>query len=144
MRRFACGQAGRAVLGACLFLALACRRGLPVPMGADPEPGEARRWAKPLLAGFILKLGSDATFDWAQTVAFQPILSVAATADGGVLAGGGKGGAYVTRLCIDGTGVWTFRSGGSSTTAQAVAARGASFAVAGLTSGSSDFDPGSS
>ena len=61
-----------------------------------------------------------------------------------MFATGGNAGAYVARLGADGTGVWTFRSGGSATTARSVAARGASFAVAGLSNGSGDFDPGSS
>jgi hypothetical protein len=109
----------------------------------DPGPGEAKRWMGQGADGYILKLGSDAGFNWVQTVSGVSILSLAGTSDGGVLGVGASSGAFVTKLNIDGTAAWTFASGNGGTSARAVAARGTSFALAGLSSGSGDFNPGS-
>jgi hypothetical protein len=48
----------------------------------------------------------------------------------------------VTKLGPDGKPGWTFAIGGTSTVPNSVAARGATFAVAGTSHGSEDFDPG--
>jgi len=108
----------------------------------DPGPGVASRWMGAGTSGYILKLGSDASFAWVQTVDQVPITALASTADGGILGAGLATGAFVARLNTDGTAVWTFLAGTPQTSALAVAARGASFAVAGTSSGSGDFDPG--
>jgi hypothetical protein len=108
----------------------------------DPGPGEAKRWAGQGGDGYILKLGSDAGFNWVQTVSGVPILSLAGTPDGGVLGVGASSGAFVTKLDSDGTAAWTFASGTPGTSAHAVAAGGAGFALAGFSSGSGDFNPG--
>ena len=108
----------------------------------DPGAGKAVRWASWSAGGFILKIGSNASFSWVQTIPDVPLFSIAGTPDGGVLGAGVSSGAFVTRLGPDGTAVWTFTSGGGQTTAATVVSRGATFAVAGGSNGSADFDPG--
>ena len=108
----------------------------------DPGAGKAMRWSSWSPGGFILKLASDASFSWVQTVPDVPIVSVAGTPDGGVLGAGVLSGALVTRLGATGNAVWTFTSGSAQTSAATVVARGTSFAVAGGSSGSGDFDSG--
>jgi hypothetical protein len=108
----------------------------------DPGPGVGNRWTGLGQGGFILKLGSDGGFNWAQGIPDASINSIAGTADGGVLATGGTSGAFVTKLNSDGTSAWTFLSGGPGTEGLTVAAQGGRFAVAGISSGSGDFDPG--
>jgi hypothetical protein len=108
----------------------------------DPGPGEAKRWMGQGSDGYILKLGSGAGFSWVQTVSGVSIVSLASTSDGGVLGVGTASGAFVTKLNSDGTAGWTFASGNPASSARAVAARGTSFALAGFSSGSGDFNPG--
>jgi hypothetical protein len=112
----------------------------------DPGPGVAKRWMSSGSDGYILKLGSDAGFAWVQTVPGVPNLSLGATPDGGVL---GVGAAYassaaglVIKLGADGKAAWTFAFGSGQTNPRMVTSRGADFAVAGISSGSGDFDPG--
>jgi hypothetical protein len=109
----------------------------------DPGPGEAKHWMGQGADGYILKLGSDAGFSWVQTVSGVSILSLASTPDGGVLGVGSSSGAFVTKVNADGTAAWTFASGTAGTSARTVAARGTSFALGGLSTGSGDFNPGS-
>jgi len=108
----------------------------------DPGTSVAARWVGGWPGGFILKLGAGASFLWAEPIADMPMLGLAGTADGGVLGVGMSNGAIVTRLHSDGTPAWTFTSGSTATSARRVAARGTTFAVAGFSSGSGDFDPG--
>jgi len=109
----------------------------------DPGPAEVMRWTGRWPGGFILKLGSDASLEWVQTLPQVPIYSLAATSDGGVLAGANYVGSLVTKLNADGTPAWSFAPGSSvHASVQTVAARGGSFAVAGISYGSGDFDPG--
>jgi hypothetical protein len=108
----------------------------------DPGPGVANRWAGDSPGGFILKLGSEGGFNWAQAIPGLSVNSIASTADGGVLGAGSSSGAFVTKLNSDGTSAWTFLFGGPGSGAQTVAAQGGSFVVAGTSSGSGDFDPG--
>jgi hypothetical protein len=115
----------------------------------DPGPGVAERWV-PNAGGFIVSLGPEGTFHWAQTVDGVPIGSLSATADGGVLAAGTIGslvfvqptGAFVTKLNGDGTSAWSFNVGTTSTSPRAVAASSTGFALTGSSSGSADFNPG--
>jgi hypothetical protein len=74
-----------------------------------------------------------------------PSLStIAATADGGVLAAGGgvDVGSFVTRLTAAGASVWSFALGGESTGVLFVSSASNSFLVSGSSSGTADFDPG--
>jgi len=109
----------------------------------DPGPGVAARWIGTSGAGggYIVKLGPGATFLWAASLPGTSGIRLAGTADGGVLGMSGLPQSIVTRLVPDGTPRWTFTVDGSSTTGS-VAARGSSFALAGINSASSDFDPG--
>jgi hypothetical protein len=108
----------------------------------DPGPGEAKRLMGQQQDGYILKLGSDGGFAWVQTMSAVPIVGIAGAPDGGVLGVGVWSSMFVTKLGADGAGAWTFTAGTAATTAKAVAARGADFAVAGFSSGSGDFNPG--
>jgi hypothetical protein len=107
----------------------------------DPGPGVAQTFLRPG-SGFILKLGADASWRWVQSAADMPISSLAGTADGGVLAASSLGNLLVTKLNADRSAAWTLRAGNDSTSVRSLAARGASFAVAGTHSGSADFNPG--
>jgi hypothetical protein len=117
-------------------------------MDFDPGPAIARRWV-PIDGGYVSSLGSDGVFHWGQTFAAVPIVSLAATPDGVLVAGGANPfvfpspppGAFLTKLKADGTAAWTLAAGGSSTSAHAVAASGTGFALSGVNSGSADFDP---
>jgi hypothetical protein len=109
----------------------------------DPGLGVAMRWAGPSQSGgFLAKLAPDASLLWAQGLPGLSVSSLAATGDGGVLIGGYGANAVVAKLGSDGTPDWTFATGGPSGSADSVAARGGSFAVAGASQGSGDFDPG--
>jgi hypothetical protein len=108
----------------------------------DPGPGMALRWAGPTQSGFVAKLAPDAGLLWAQVLPGISVNALAATGDGGVLIAGWGPNAVVAKLGPDGTAGWTFATGGPSGSADAVAARGGSFVVAGSSQGSGDFDPG--
>jgi hypothetical protein len=105
----------------------------------DPGPGVARRFAGGLSSpggGFIVKLASDGTYLWDQTVVDGEVLAVAGTPDGGVI---GLGTLGVTKLNADGTAGWTFSSG---TFPGTVVSSGTNFVVTGSNGNESDMDPG--
>ena len=113
----------------------------------DPGAGVARKLlGMPYTGGFILKLGPDGRYLWAQTIAGGEAYAVAGTADGGVI-GLGQFGAigtqadvYVTKLNADGTAGWTFSSGEIPGT---VVSSATSFVVTGSNGNyDSDMDPG--
>jgi hypothetical protein len=81
----------------------------------------------------------------------MPVVSLATTPDGGVLAAAAgfdafsssqPVGAVVTKLAADGTSTWTLGSGGQPTNARIVAAGATGFVLSGTSSGSSDFNSG--
>lgn len=122
----------------------------------DPGPGAAVRWAGPsptfpnvYPSSFVVKLASDASLVWAQTLPGISLKALAVTSDAGALIAGrgATGAAVVAKLGPDGTSGWTFPIGGADTTADSVAARGNTFVVAGSNQisgsedGAGDFDP---
>jgi hypothetical protein len=122
----------------------------------DPGPGVAMRWAGPppdlsnlYGSSFVVKLASDASLVWAQTLPGVYLKALAFTGDGGVLIAGRQPptAAVVAKLGPDGTSGWTFPLGGLDTTADSVAARGNTFVVAGSNQisgsedGAGDYDP---
>ena len=86
--------------------------------------------------GFIVKLGSDGSYLWDQTIRDREVFAVAGTPDGGVI---GLGRIGVTKLNADGTAGWTFSSGEFPAT---VVSSGTGFIVTGSSSMGSDMDPG--
>lgn len=116
----------------------------------DPGPGVATRWVGPTGSGFLAKLAPDASLLWAVGVPGISVNGIAGTADGGVLAAGNRPTAIVNqgptavvaKLGPDGAPGWTFVTGGPGGSADSIAVRGGSFAVAGFSQGSGDFDPG--
>jgi len=108
----------------------------------DPGPGVANRLlGTPESGGFIVKLGSDGRYLWAQTLARAEVRAVAGAPDGGVIGlGSGAFGTFVTKLDADGTAGWTFSSGQIPGT---VVSSGTSFVVTGSNgNGATDMDPG--
>jgi hypothetical protein len=55
---------------------------------------------------------------------------------------GADGGAFVTRFTAAGGSVWTFDSGGMSTSTLSLSSAGSAFMIGGSNSGTADFDPG--
>lgn len=113
----------------------------------DPGPGAARQLlGTPYSGGFILKLGADGSYLWAQTIAGGEVRALAGVPDGGVI-GLGQFGAigtqsdvFVTKLNADGTAGWTFSSGEIPGT---VVSTATSFVVTGSNGNyDSDMDPG--
>ena len=104
----------------------------------DPGPGVARRLVgASSTGGFIVKLGSDGSYLWDQTIPGGEIFSVAGTPDGGVI---GLGYLGVTKLDADGTAGWTFSSGQIP---GMVVSSGTGFVVTGSNgNGGTDMDPG--
>jgi hypothetical protein len=113
----------------------------------DPGPGVARRLlGTPYSGGFILQLGADGSYLWAQTFAGGDIRAVAGAPDGGVIglgqfgAVGTQGDVFVTKLKADGTAGWTFSSGENAGT---VVSTATGFVVTGSNANyDSDMDPG--
>lgn len=116
----------------------------------DPGPGTARLLLGTSQGGgFILKLGPDGSYLWAQTIPGAEVSAVAAAPDGGVLGLGQIPGlafiaspadVFVTKLDADGTAGWTFSSGEIPGT---VVSGATSFVVTGSNSDAeSDMDPG--
>ncbi len=110
----------------------------------DPGPAVARRWLAPAnwQAAFVLKLSADGAYQWSRVLPSASIAAMASAPNGGVIAGGANGQAFVTRLTANGDSVWTFPIGDSSVTLTAVATSATAFTVAGISSGTQDFDPG--
>jgi hypothetical protein len=113
----------------------------------DPGPAEARLLlGTPYIGGFILALGSDGRYRWAQPIAGGEVHAVAGAPDGGVI-GLGQFGAigtqadvFVTKLDADGTAGWTFSSGEIPGT---VVSTATGFVVTGSNGNyDSDMDPG--
>jgi hypothetical protein len=84
----------------------------------DPGPGVARLLlGMPYTGGFILKLGADGTYQWAQSIARGDVSALAGAPDGGVIGLGQFGvigtqsDVFVVKLNADGTAGWTFSSG---------------------------------
>jgi len=104
----------------------------------DPGPGVAGRLVGTNSSGgFIVKLGSDGSYLWDQTIPRGEIFSVAGTPDGGVI---GLGYLGVTKLNANGTAGWTF---GSGEIPGMVVSSGTSFVVTGSNGfGNTDMDPG--
>lgn len=101
----------------------------PVDFGA----GAAVRPIGPSFSsnGFVVKLASDASVVWVDSVSDGEVVSLAATPDGGVL-GSAWAGTLVARIGPDGTPRWTLAESNEGSTV--VASRGSSFAIAGFTS----------
>jgi hypothetical protein len=111
----------------------------------DSGPPAIRRWlAVNGGANFVLKLSASGAAVWVRSVNGPYLNSIAATSDGGVLAGalGADGGAFVTRFTAAGGSVWTFDSGGMSTSTLSLSSAGSAFMIGGSNSGTADFDPG--
>jgi len=104
----------------------------------DPGPGVSRRLVgTPTSGGFIVKLGSDGSYLWAQVIAGGEIFAVAGAPDGGVIGSGYLG---VTKLNADGTAGFTFSGGAFPGT---VVSSGNTFVVTGQSgTKDADFDPG--
>jgi hypothetical protein len=104
----------------------------------DPGPGVARRLVgTSLTGGFIVKLGSDGSYLWDQTIPRGEVFAVAGTPDGGVIGSGYLG---VTKLNADGTAGWTFSSGQIPGT---VVSSATGFVVTGSNGNNgTDMDPG--
>ena len=118
----------------------------------DPGPGVAHQFVGVsnmggvTTGGFILKLGSDGSYLWAQMFPGGEVHAVTSAPDGGVIGLGQFGvigkqsDVFVAKLNADGSAGWTFSSGAIPGT---VASSGTRFVVTGSTSNwSSDMDPG--
>jgi hypothetical protein len=111
----------------------------------DPGPPPIQRWlATNGGASFVLKLDAAGKVVWVSPMNGPSLSTIAATADGGVLAAGGgvDVGSFVTRLTAAGASVWSFALGGESTGVLFVSSASNSFLVSGSSSGTADFDPG--
>ena len=67
---------------------------------------------------------------------------MASAPDGGVVAAAISTQGFVTRLTASGDSVWTLPVGDSSVSLTSIGSNATSFAVAGTSSGTQDFDPG--
>jgi len=111
----------------------------------NPGPGVAKRWFGPhAQSGFVLALAADGTYQWSRVLSGASVDTMASAPDGGVIVTGSSGQAFVSRLTPNGDSVWTVPIGDSSVSVQSVASSGTSFAIAGSSSGTEDFDPGPS
>jgi hypothetical protein len=111
----------------------------------NPGPGVAKRWFGPhSQSGFVLALAADGTYQWSRVLSGASVDTMASAPDGGVIVTGSSGQAFVSRLTPNGDSVWTVPIGDSSVSVQSVASSGTSFAIAGSSSGTEDFDPGPS
>ncbi len=114
----------------------------------DSGPPAVKRW----LAGgdFVLKLTASGGLIWVRVLNGPYLNSIAATSDGGVLAGalGADGGAFVTRFTAAGGSVWTFEVGKMfedptmGAAALSISSAGNAFIIGGSNDGTTDFDPG--
>lgn len=107
----------------------------------DPGPSITTSWVGRFESGFVLKLNADGGLQWARTMQFVPVVALAGTPDGGVIAAGALSG-LVTRLTAAGVGAWTLPTV-EGTFVHRIAAGRDGFAVAGSDAGIGDFDPGS-
>jgi hypothetical protein len=113
----------------------------------DPGPAVATRWAGAGSSGFVLKLDATGAFVWATVVYSIPVVALARTPDGGVIALGDSGNVgdasngFVSGFSSDGVGLWTLNVGALAD-AHAVAAAGGGFVVAGHSRTQGDYDPG--
>jgi hypothetical protein len=111
----------------------------------DPGPPPIQRWLPPNGgSSFILKLDAGGKLVWVSLINGPYLNTIAATADGGVLAEGvgGDVGSFVTRLTAAGASVWSFALGGDSTGLLFISSGSGFFLVSGASSGTADFDPG--
>jgi hypothetical protein len=109
----------------------------------DPGPGVTRRLVGTVQTGgridpggFIIKVGSDGTYLWDQTLGGGDVIALAGAPDGGVIALGSLG---VMKLNADGTAGWTFQMGQFPGT---VASSGNVFVVTGSVNYETDVNPG--
>ncbi len=109
----------------------------------DPGPGMARRWFGTYApSAFVTKLAADGTYQWSRVLNSSRIVEMASAPDGGVVAAAISTQGFVTRLTASGDSVWTLPVGDSSVSVTSIGSNATSFAVAGTSSGTQDFDPG--
>jgi len=111
----------------------------------DPGPPPVRRWlAVNGAANFVLKLSASGAPVWVRALNGPNLDSIAATADGGVLAAGmgENGGAFVSRFTATGGSVWTFAAGEAQASALSISSAGSAFMIGGTSFGTVDLDPG--
>jgi hypothetical protein len=113
----------------------------------DPGAAVATRWAGAGSSGFVLKLDATGAFVWATVVYSIPVVALARTPNGGVIAVGDPGNVgdpsngFVSGFSADGVGLWTLDVGALAD-AHSVAAAGGGFVVGGHSRAQGDYDPG--
>jgi hypothetical protein len=114
----------------------------------DPGTGKAERSSgvtkegELKVSGFVVNVGSDASFKWVQVFEDVPIMTISAFSDGVLTIGSNPSGMRIGKLDARGTSIYSLAAGGNLTTPWSAGVAGNRFIVAGDTDGFADFDPG--